>query len=246
MPDPFTATTPGSTGISSASSSKTSASDLPSEPPISFTVVCSPLLVSGGDRFTTELEFHFRKRAAGMGGGVRAMCSVKVEAHVWGVKTSVEPWMMAEAKRHLTAFFPFMSEFFRLNSKAAATPAGLEHEGEELDVPMALLVEYSALVSRTLTCARSCSFMSSALPSFLRPCWLQLHCCNPATMMNGVGVCSAGLACGAAGGNSRSEEGGAGEGHRGGHLEPSSQQQRGGGQRGGDGATWRACSGADV
>lgn len=127
MPDPFTSTTPGSAGMSSWSS-KTSASDLPSEP-ISFTVVCTPQLISGGDRFFTELEFHFRKRAAGMGGGIRAMCSVKVEAHVWGIQSSLEPWMMAEVKKNLTEFFPFMSEFFHMNSKAAMTPAVLEPEG---------------------------------------------------------------------------------------------------------------------
>lgn len=128
MPDPFIASTPGSAGMSSTSS-KTSASDLPSEPPISFTVVCTPQLISGGDRFFTELEFHFRKRAAGMGGGVRAMCSVKVEAHVWGIQSTIEPWMMAETQKHLTEFFPFMSEFFHMNSKAAMTPALLEADG---------------------------------------------------------------------------------------------------------------------
>lgn len=128
MPDPFTASTPGSAGVSSTSS-KTSASDLPSEPPISFTVVCTPQLVPGGDRFFTELEFHFRKRAAGMGGGVRAMCSMKVETKVWGIQSTMEPWMMAEAKKNLTAFFPFMSEYFHMHSRAAMAPPALEPEG---------------------------------------------------------------------------------------------------------------------
>lgn len=155
MPDPFAATTPGSAGTGvSSTSSKTSASDLPSEPPISFTVVCTPVLVSGGDRFSTELEFHFRKRAAGMGGGVRAMCSVKVEAHVWGIQSSIEPWMMAEAKRNLTAFFPFMSEFFRMNSKAAITPAVLEQDGE---FPLATCTANIRYFAFTRSCSGFCA-----------------------------------------------------------------------------------------
>jgi hypothetical protein len=77
-----------------------------------------------------------------MGGGVRGTCSIKVEAHVWGVQSAIELWMMAEAKRNLIEFFPFMSEFFRLHSKATTKPAILEPPEGVID-----LVVHTALCS---------------------------------------------------------------------------------------------------
>jgi hypothetical protein len=106
MPDP----------LSNTISRSSPTSDFPAEPPTCFTVVSIPTVqMVGGDRFTTELTFTFRRRAAGMGGGVRAVCSFRVAVKIWGLQSAIEPVMMAEAKKSLAAFFPFMAEYFHLH-----------------------------------------------------------------------------------------------------------------------------------
>lgn len=122
MPDPFLAdSTP--TVASSASS------ECAIEGPVAYTIVSVPTIqTTGSDRFITELAFKFTRAPTKK---VAVSCSLQVEAKIWGLQSTLEPYMLAEAKKQLSEFVPFLAAYFDDYSGApmlsTIADAGLPH-----------------------------------------------------------------------------------------------------------------------
>eukprot|EP00892_Ulva_mutabilis_P003302 jgi/Ulvmu1/1343/UM011_0071.1 len=80
--------------------------------PASYTINSVPVIqTTGSDRFVTELAFKFAKAPNTQ--TVSVSCSLQVEAKIWGLQSTLEPYMLSEAKKQLAQFVPFLAAYFR-------------------------------------------------------------------------------------------------------------------------------------
>lgn len=104
MADPFRA---ASTPTAASSGSETGM-----DGPACYTINSVPVIqTTGSDRFVTELAFKFAKATDTQ--KVSVSCSLQVEAKIWGLQSTLEPYMLSEAKKQLAQFVPFLAAYFR-------------------------------------------------------------------------------------------------------------------------------------
>lgn len=104
VPDPFQA-------ASTPRAASSVSSDSVVDGPTCYTIRSVPVIqTTGSDRFVTELAFQFTK--APNTHKVSVSCSLQVEAKIWGLQSTLEPYMLSEAKKQLSEFIPFLTSYF--------------------------------------------------------------------------------------------------------------------------------------
>lgn len=102
---------------STPSAASCTSSETVAEGPVAYTIASVPVIkTTGSERFVTELSFQFTK--APTNHNVVVTCSLQVEAKIWGLQSTLEPYMLSEAKKQLTEFVPFLTAYFREHSGA--------------------------------------------------------------------------------------------------------------------------------